>query len=166
MRSPVEERGSSWSITSRSRNDGTTFSMPITVTSTSGKVVHIRPLPSDSTTTTLPVSAQAKLAPETATRARRKASRRNARAAAVSSPGSSLRSSSPSRSRKRSRISVLFLWIAGTSRCDGRSRASCTISSARSVSSAWIPAASSASFSPISSVVSDFTFTISFSPSP
>ena len=57
IRSPVDERGSSWSITSRSRNDGTTFSIPITVTSTSGSVVHIRPFPSDSTTTMLPVSA-------------------------------------------------------------------------------------------------------------
>ena len=97
IRSPVDERGSSCSITSRSRNDGTTFSIPITVTSTSGRVVHIRPLPSDSTTTTLPVSAHAKFAPETATRVRRKASRRNARAAAVSSPGSSESPASPSR---------------------------------------------------------------------
>ena len=88
IRSPVDERGNSCSITSRSRNAGTTFSMPITVTSTSGSVVHIRPLPSDSTTATLPVSAHAKFAPEIATRAPRNASRRNARAAAVSSPGS------------------------------------------------------------------------------
>ena len=50
----------------------------------------------------------------------------------VSSPGSSVRPSSPSRCRNRSRISVLFLWIAGTRRCEGRSPASCTISSARS----------------------------------
>ena len=166
MRSPVDERGSSWSITSRSRNEGTTFSIPITVTSTSGSVVHIRPFPSDSTTTTLPVSAQAKLAPETATRARRKASRRKARAAAVSSPGSSPRPVEPEP-------------LAGTGRgspsgscgsraragATGRSPASCTISSARSVSSAWIPAAASASFSPISSVVSDFTLTTSVAPS-
>ena len=44
-----------------------TFSMPTTETSTSGRVRHIRPLPSDSTTTRVPVSATAKLAPETAT---------------------------------------------------------------------------------------------------
>ena len=86
MRSAVEERGSSWSITSRSRKDDTTFSMPITVTSTSGRVVHIRPFPSDSTTTMLPVSAQAKFAPETATRVRRNASRRKARAASSVKP--------------------------------------------------------------------------------
>ena len=50
--------------------------MPTTETSTSGRVRHIRPLPSDSTTTRVPVSATAKLAPETATLARRNFSRR------------------------------------------------------------------------------------------
>src|SRR3954470_20099971 len=37
-----------------SRQLGTSFSMPMTVTSTSGSVVHIRPLPSDSNTHTVP----------------------------------------------------------------------------------------------------------------
>ena len=37
--------------------------MPMTVMRTSGRVRHIRPLPSDSTTTTVPVSATAKFAP-------------------------------------------------------------------------------------------------------
>ena len=37
--------------------------MPTTETSTSGRVRHIRPLPSDSTTTSVPVSATAKFAP-------------------------------------------------------------------------------------------------------
>ena len=50
IRSAVEERGSSCRKTSRSRHSGSTFSIPITVTSTSGSVVHMRPLPSDSTT--------------------------------------------------------------------------------------------------------------------
>ena len=76
MRSPVDERGSSWRKTSRSRNRGIAFSIPITVISTSGSVVHMRPFPSDSTTQIVPVSAAAKLAPEIATRARRNASRR------------------------------------------------------------------------------------------
>ena len=40
------------------------------------------------------------------------------------------------------------------------------MSSARSVSSARMPTAASASFSPISSVASDFTFTTSSAPSP
>ena len=69
IRSPVEERGSRRRKTSRSSHVGTTFSMPTTETSTSGRVRHIRPLPSDSTTTSVPVSATAKLAPETAIRA-------------------------------------------------------------------------------------------------
>ncbi len=65
--------------------------MPMTVIRTSGRVRHIRPLPSDSTTTTVPLSATAKLAPETATRARRNFSRRCSRAASASSCGSSVR---------------------------------------------------------------------------
>ena len=69
IRSAVDERGSSCRNTSMSRQLGTTFSIPITVTSTSGSVVHIRPLPSDSNTQTLPVSATAKFAPLTPIRA-------------------------------------------------------------------------------------------------
>ncbi len=37
--------------------------MPMTVISVRGSVVHMRPLPSDSTTPTVPVSATAKFAP-------------------------------------------------------------------------------------------------------
>ena len=44
-----------------------TFSMPMRDINTRGRVRHMRPLPSDSTTQTLPVSAMAKLAPEMAT---------------------------------------------------------------------------------------------------
>ena len=55
---------------------GTTFSIPMIVISVSGSVVHMRPLPSDSTTQTVPVSATAKFAPLMPTRARRKRSRR------------------------------------------------------------------------------------------
>ena len=65
---------------------------------------------------------------------------------------------------KRSRISVRLRWIAGTRMCDDQSPSSCRISSAKSVSSAWIPASASAAFSSISSVVSDFTFTTSSTP--
>ena len=50
MRSPVEERGSSWRKTSKSCQLGMTFSMPMTEISTGGSVRHMRPLPSDSTT--------------------------------------------------------------------------------------------------------------------
>ena len=76
IRSPVDERGSSWRNTSRSAKRGTSFSIPSTVTSTGGSVVHMRPLPSDSTTQTVPVSATPKFAPLTPTCARRKRSRR------------------------------------------------------------------------------------------
>lgn len=41
IRSAVEERGSSCGITSRSAKRGSTFSIPITVISTSGSVVHM-----------------------------------------------------------------------------------------------------------------------------
>ncbi len=63
-------------MTSRSRHSASTFSMPITVTSVSGTVVQKRPLPSDSTTQTDPVSATPKFAPLTAIGALRKRSRR------------------------------------------------------------------------------------------
>ena len=45
---------------------GTSFSMPMTVIRVSGRVRHIRPLPSDSTTAIVPVSATAKFAPQIA----------------------------------------------------------------------------------------------------
>ncbi len=55
---------------------GTTFSMPITEIRMRGSVRHIRPLPSDSTTPTVPVSATPKFAPLIATWAARNFSRR------------------------------------------------------------------------------------------
>ena len=62
----------------------------MTVISVCGRVRHIRPLPSLSTTASVPVSATAKLAPLIATRARRNRSRRCARAAMASLRGSSV----------------------------------------------------------------------------
>ena len=76
IRSAVEDRGSRARNTSRSRQAGSSFSMPTTEISVRGSVRHIRPLPSDSSTTREPVSAIAKLAPETPTVADRKARRR------------------------------------------------------------------------------------------
>src|SRR6476469_4695003 len=76
IRSPVAERGSSCTNTSRSRHSGSTFSIPITVIRTCGSVRHIRPLPSDSTTPMVPVSATAKFAPEVATGTDRNFSRK------------------------------------------------------------------------------------------
>src|SRR3954463_12543149 len=115
MRSPVDERGSSWSMTSRSRQRGRTFSIPTTETRTSGRVVHMRPLPSDSSTTTWPVSATAKFAPLTPTGTERNFARRCARAAAVSSAGSSETSTTRSR-RKSAAIWARLRWMAGTRR--------------------------------------------------
>ncbi len=63
-----------------------------------------------------------------------------------------------------SRISLRLRWIAGTRMWLGLSCPSWTISSARSVSVAVMPAASSASLSPISCVAIDLTFTTSVSP--
>ena len=58
------------------------------VISVSGSVRHMRPLPSDSTTQTPPVSAMRKLAPETPVLTRRNFSRRKVRAASARSAGS------------------------------------------------------------------------------
>ena len=142
-----------------------TFSIPITVISVSGSVVHMRPLPSDSTTQTVPglgdgevragdrdAGAEERLA-EMQARGRRRAPRARRRGRA-----------DPSGARNRSRDLVPVAVERGTRRCDGRSPASWTISSARSVSIAVIPASASASLSPISSVVSDFTLTTSSRP--
>ena len=121
IRSPVAERGRSCISTPRSRHSSTTFSMPITVTSVSGSVVHIRPLPSDSTTATVPVSATAKLAPEIATRARRNAARRCCRAAASSDVGVVGEAGLVERLAQDLAISDRPRCSDGTSRCDGRS---------------------------------------------
>ena len=102
MRSPVDDRGSNWRKTSRSSSVGRSFSMPRIVISVCGSVVQNRPLPSDSTTQTEPVSAMPKLAPLIPTDAVRNFSRRYVRAAPASSAGSSVRSGTPS-SRRRDR---------------------------------------------------------------
>ena len=166
----VTGRGRSCRKTSRSRQVGTSFSIPITVIRVSGSVRHIRPLPSDSTTTTVPVSATAKFAPDTATRARRNFSRRWSRAVSASSGGASVRSGGAARptrpisSMKMSRISDRLRWMAGTRMCDGRSWPSWTIISARSVSQTSMPSSRSASFSSISWVAIDLTLTTSRAP--
>ena len=162
----MEDRGSRARNTSRSRQEGRIFSIPVTQMSVCGRVTHIRPLPSDSTTTTEPVSAMAKLAPHTPTRADRNAWRRCARAAAASAGGSSVSPAGASGIcwRKISLISARFLWMAGTRMWLGRSWPSWTMSSARSVSSASMPSAASASFSPVSWVTIDLTLTTRSAP--
>ena len=145
---------------------GSTFSIPMTVMRVRGRVRHIRPLPSDSTTATVPVDAIARLAPLMATVARRKRSRRCARAAIASSRGSAVRSVGAPviESVKIWRISSRLRWMAGTRMCEGMSPASCTMSSARSVSTAVMPWAARCSLSPISCVAMDLTLTTSVAP--
>ena len=158
IRSAVEERGSSCSMTSRSRHSGSTFSIPIRVTSTRGIVVHMRPLPSDSTTPTVPVSAIAKFAPLIAIGTERNLARRWRRAASAIRAGSSPSFSPWAIVRSNSAaISARLRWMAGTRMWDCWSSPSWMISSARSVSIARMPRSSSASLSPISSDSSDLT---------
>ncbi len=141
MRSAVEERGRVWRKTSRSRQVGTIFSMPTTEMRVSGRVRHIRPLPSDSTTTRVPVSATMKLAPEMPTLARRNFSRRWRRAASASSAGVSLRPSGAGRPQLAHLLAEDVADLAAVA-CGWRGRGcgrggrrpSCTMSSARSVS--------------------------------
>ena len=156
--------------TSRSSSVGSTFSMPTTLIRVSGRVRHMRPLPSDSTTTRVPVSAIAKFAPEMATLARRNFSRRCTRAASASSRGLEVSPVGggvptwPISRRKISRISARLRWMAGTRIWLGLSCPSWTMSSARSVSQALMPATSRASLRPISWVAMDLTLTTSSAP--
>ena len=145
-----------------------TFSMPTTETSTSGRVRHIRPLPSDSTTTSVPVSATAKFAPETATLARRNFSRRcsaGRRGQAARLVGQVVGRRPADRRPSRAGRSRGSRRGCGGSPAPGcgwaRSSPSCTMSSARSVSQAAIPSAASASLSSISWVAIDLTLTTS-----
>ena len=138
----------------------------MTLMRTSGRVVHIRPLPSDSTTDTVPVSATAKLTPLIPTRAPRNSLRRCRRAVSASSLGSSERSAGASSSVRTNsaRICSRFLWIAGTRMWDGVSSESWMMSWARSVSQARMPRCASASLRWVSSVVSDLALTTSSAP--
>ena len=121
---------------------GSTFSIPISVTSTFGSVRHMRPLPSDSTTPIVPGLGD----PEVRARHRdrhgqelraqvqpRRLGDRRGLVAERSWPCAIVRSNS-------ARISARLRWIAGTRMCDCLSPGSSwTISSARSVSIAWMP---------------------------
>src|SRR5690554_587375 len=78
-----------------SRRFSTTFSMPVTAMCTGGAVVLMRPLPSFSTSSRVPVSAMAKLTPDTPTSASRNFCRRVRRPIWISSFTSSV-SSTPS----------------------------------------------------------------------
>ena len=118
---PVEERGSSWRKTSRSRHSGSTFSMPMTVTSTSRqRRAHAPVALGLDDARPCPVSATPKFAPETATPARRGTSRAGAGARPRRSPSPPAEVARP-RAIVRSnsaRISARLRWIAGTRMCE------------------------------------------------
>jgi hypothetical protein len=87
---PVADPVNSRSRGGTSESFSITFSRPMTATCTSGAVVHMRPLPSFSTNSRVPVSAMAKLTPESPTLAAAKRLRSTRLAMAVSSSTSSV----------------------------------------------------------------------------
>ena len=139
IRSPVDERGSSCRNTSRSRQVGTSFSMPITVISVSRQGQAHPPVALG-----LDHRQRAGLGDREVGAGDRDLARRGTSAAGAGGrprparAGSSVsrrRRHPPAISRRKiSRISARLRWIAGTRMCDGVSWPSCTISSARSVS--------------------------------
>ena len=144
--------------------------MPTTVISISGRVRHIRPLPSDSTTTSVPVSATAKLAPETATLARRNFSRRCSRAAPASiarvvgeALGRGTSGAAISRGRSPGSPRGCGGWPAPGCARAGRRPAARSARRGRSPRRRC-PCSASASLSPISWVAIDLTLTTSSAP--
>ncbi len=109
MRSAVEERGSSCSITPRSSEARQIFSIPITVINVSGSVRAHAPVPLGLTTQIVPVSATPKLAPRDRDPRGEEALAQVAAGGLGQRLGSSLSPSvSGSFSRKSSRISARF----------------------------------------------------------
>ena len=117
---------------------GTSFSMPMTVTSTSGSVVHMRPLPSDSTTQTVPGlrDREVRAAEIAHARVEELPAQVQPRCLGELRRGHRSGPARPKARANRSRISARFLWIAGTRMCDCTSSPSWMISSAKSVSMA------------------------------
>ena len=126
----------------------------------------MRPLPSDSTTQIVPVSAIPKFAPLTATGTERNFSRRCRRAASAIALASQPRCWPLAIVRSNSaRISARFWWIAGTRMCDWWSSSAELDDQLGEVGLDRLDArAASASLSPISSVASDLTLITSRAP--
>ena len=143
--------------------EGTTFSIPVMATWMRGIEVHMRPLPSLVTSTSVPVSATMKFAPVMPMSAAMNFSRSWRRA-------SWARSSMPvyrgalSLSSNSSETSSRDLWIAGAIMWNGASPASWIMYSPRSVSTDSMPASSRRSFSPISSETMDLLLTTVLTP--
>ena len=111
-----------------------------------------------------PVSAIRKFAPEMPISAERNFWRNSRRALATKSATSPLAGACLCLALKSRATSSRVLCMAGHTMCDGVSPASCTICSARSVSTRSSPAASSACGRPISSPSMDFERVTRFAP--
>src|SRR6266852_5528598 len=135
---PVPLRGSMRSTATASSSDATTLSMPKIAMCTGGSVVVRSALPSLVTSTMVPVSAIARLAPLIPTAAVMNFCRNDSRAWAwIASTVGSVPNTRAA--------SSLVRWIAGAMRCDGCVCVSCTIRSPRSVSTTSMPRDSSPS---------------------
>ncbi len=138
--------------------------MPAVTTCSLGSATDIRLLPSFSISMIEPPSAIRALAPDSPTLEARKRSRSSVRAAFTMR---SMSSGGKGRSRTRSNraaMTSLRLWIAGMTRCEGVSSASCRIHSPRSVSTGIMPADSRWALSPISSETIDLPLTTRSAP--
>ncbi len=128
--------------------------MPVTAMCTGGTVVDMRPLPSFSTSSRVPVSATAKLTPETPISASKNFCRRVRRPIWMSW-STSLVYSTPSLSVNREATWPAFLWMAGMMMCDGFSLSSWTMYSPMSDSRLSMPWPSRKWFISISSLTMD-----------
>jgi hypothetical protein len=145
---------SNGSSVARSEKLRITFSTVITAMCTRGQVLQNRPFLSFVTTTSVPVSATAKLTPVIPRSPASMSARRWTRAHAVSSSRTT-GSGSPASTSSTDAICSSVLWIAGVIMCDGRSPATWTMNSPRSVSTTRPPESSMAVLRSISSVAID-----------
>ncbi|MNY30224.1 hypothetical protein D3C86_1643190 [compost metagenome] len=133
-------------------------------TCTFGTVVHMRPLPSFSTRHRLPVSATAKLTPDSPMPARRNSSRRARRPVWISSFTSVVGVKSARLPAKVSLTSCLFLWMAGMMMWDGVSPSSWTMNSPMSLSRQRMPWRAISWLKPTSSLTMDLPLTMLLTP--
>src|ERR1017187_9115506 len=156
---PVAERVRTVRIGATSSSFSTTFSMPMRAMWTGGTWVDIRPFPSFSTRTSVPVSATAMFTPERPASASKNFFRSTRRAVAVRASTSSVYSAPRIFSPKSRAICCRLLWIAGMMMCEGVSPSSWMMYSPRSLSRLSTPFFSRKSFRCISSDTIDLPFT-------
>src|SRR5271169_6460422 len=161
---PVAERVRTVRIGATSSSFSTTFSMPMRAMWTGGTCVDIRPFPSFSTRTSVPVSATAMFTPDMPASASKNFRRRTRRAVAVRASTSSVYSAPRIFSPKRRAICCRLLWIAGMMMCEGVSPSSWMMYSPRSLSRLSTPFFSRKSFRCISSDTIDLPLTTRVAP--